>query len=147
MKTILLFIGLALNFIVNAQWTYQTVNDGFDEPYKIAYTKENNNAILKLENVEGKIYFYLQGGYHCEDYPTVDLVFMINNVPQRYTLDAFTSKDKSTVFLCSDLYNNTIYSAFKECSTVKIRINESTCTSDIYIFNMSNSTSAFNFMK
>jgi hypothetical protein len=147
MKTILLFIGLALNFTVNAQWTYQTVNDGFDEPYKIAYTKENNNCILKMENIDGKVYFYLSGGYHCDKYPTIDLVFMVNNQPKRYTIEGFVTEDKKLVFLSEDLYNDTIFQDFKQCSILKIRINESSCTNDIYTFNMSNSTSAFNFMK
>lgn len=147
MKTLLLIIGLALNFIANAQWKYQTVNNGFDEPYKIAYTEENVDAILKLENVKGDVYFYVQGGYHCEDYPTVDLVFVVNGVNKRYTVTAATSEDKKCVFISANLQTVDFLDDFKNCSSVKIRINESVCTNDIYTFNMSNSTAAFNYIK
>lgn len=34
------------------QWTFKTVDNGFDEPYKIAYSAANNGAILKLESLE-----------------------------------------------------------------------------------------------
>lgn len=34
------------------QWTIKKVDNGFDEPYKIAYSAANNGAILKLESLE-----------------------------------------------------------------------------------------------
>ena len=125
MKTILLFIGLALNFIANAQWKYETVNNGFDDPYKIAYTAENNDAILKLENVNGDVFFYLQGGYHCDAFPEVDLLFVVNGVNKKYTVTASVSENKKCVFFVTDLQSSDLLESFKNCSSLKIRINES----------------------
>jgi hypothetical protein len=53
MKNILLAILVIGNFsLAISQWTYKKVQNDFDDPYKIAYTGRNNEAILKLENVE-----------------------------------------------------------------------------------------------
>lgn len=38
--------------IAYCQWTFKTVKNDFDDPYKIAYTGRNNEAILKLETLE-----------------------------------------------------------------------------------------------
>ena len=84
MKTLLLLIGLALSYTASAQWTYETVNNGFDEPYRIAYTAENEGSWLKLENVKGEISFYIAGGYTCEDYVIVDISFLVNGVYKKY---------------------------------------------------------------
>jgi len=50
------------------QWTFQKVDNGFDEPYKIAYTAKNNDALLKLEPVEVEVAlpkkYPLQPGMH-----------------------------------------------------------------------------------
>jgi hypothetical protein len=147
MKTILLFIGLALNFIVNAQWKYETINNGFDDPYKIAYTSENNNAVLKLENVDGDVCFYLQGGYHCDETPEVDLLFMVNGSSKRYTITGSISENKKCVFFTFYLLSSDFLEDFKNCSSLRIRVNESVCTNDLYNFNMTNSTAAFNYIK
>ena len=77
MKTLLITIGLALSYTASGQWTYETVNNGLDAPYRIAYTAENNGSWLKLENVDGAISFYIAGGYTCEDYITVDVSFLV----------------------------------------------------------------------
>jgi hypothetical protein len=44
-----------LPLVAFGQWTFQKVENGFDEPYKIAYTARNNDAILKLEPVEVEV--------------------------------------------------------------------------------------------
>jgi hypothetical protein len=44
-----------LPLVAFGQWTFKNVDNGFDEPYKIAYTAKNNNAILKLEPVEVEV--------------------------------------------------------------------------------------------
>jgi hypothetical protein len=38
-----------------SQWTIKKVDNGFDEPYKIAYSATNNGAILKLEPVKVEV--------------------------------------------------------------------------------------------
>ena len=51
MKNLLVVVGLALSSTTNAQWITRTVDNGFDDPYRIAYT-QSDNMLLKLENVD-----------------------------------------------------------------------------------------------
>lgn len=147
-KTLLILgLGLALNFTVNAQWTYKTVNDDFDGLFKIAYTESNNNAYLKMELNDGDVAFFIKGGYYCDENPLVDLVFLVNGEPKKYTINGITSSDKKIVFLDLYLNKSEILESFKNASKLKIRINQDICTDDIYIFDMNNSTAAFNFIK
>ena len=53
MTRILLFLGLiVISNLAMSQWAFKTVKNDFDDPYKIAYTGRNNEAILKLETLE-----------------------------------------------------------------------------------------------
>jgi hypothetical protein len=147
MKKIFLTIVLLFSLSsVYSQWSYQLVKNDFDDPYRIAYTSANNSAILKLENVDGSIFFYVQGGYYCDENPSVDLVFLVNGVNVRYNIEGFVNSSKDALFFTTDLINNEMLESFKKCSSVKIRVNESTCTNEIYSFNMSKSTSALNYI-
>lgn len=147
-KTLLtLGLGLALNFTASAQWTYKAVNDDFDGSFKVAYTETVNNAWLKLENVNGDVAFFIKGGYYCDESPLVDLVFLVNDEPVRYTITGITSLDKSIVFIDLSLNKSEILESFKNASKLKIRVNQDVCTDDIYVFDMKNSTAAFNFIK
>jgi hypothetical protein len=147
MKKIFLTIVLLFSLSsVYSQWSYQLVKNDFYDPYRIAYTTENNDAILKLENVDGSIFFYVQGGYYCDENPSVDLAFLVNGVNVRYNIEGFVNSSKDALFFTTDLINNEMLESFKKCSSVKIRVNESTCTNEIYSFNMSKSTSALNYI-
>lgn len=130
----------------NAQWSYQTVDNSFDEPYKIANSNRNNNAILKLENVYGDIAFYLQGGYFCDEEPTVEMIFIVNGQNKKYYLSATKSADNTCLFLIENLAESNIFTDFKACSSMKIRVNESYCQTEVYTFNMAKSTTAFNYV-
>jgi hypothetical protein len=55
MKTINFLFILCLPIALFSQWTFKTVNNGFDKPYKIAYTAIANDARLKLEPVEVEV--------------------------------------------------------------------------------------------
>ena len=61
MKKVIISIALMLNLNVNAQWMNKNINNGFDDPYRICYTAENNGSVLKLENVDGSIFFLSAG--------------------------------------------------------------------------------------
>jgi len=55
MKTIKLMITLmmCLFMVVSyGQWTYKTIDNGFDEPFKKAYTAINNGGFLGMETSE-----------------------------------------------------------------------------------------------
>ena len=135
---------LCLN--ANAQWTNKTINNGFDDPYRICYTATNNLGYLKLENVDGQIYFYLTGKYCCDESPVVNLSFIVNGVTVKYFCTANVSDDKETVWILEDFLNSTVVESFKNCSSLNIRVNDTVCNEEIYSFNMSGSTSALNFI-
>lgn len=147
MKNIILsFILLVSIGSAYSQWSFESVSNGFDDPYRIAYTTKNNDAILKLENVEGSIYFYIQGGFFCEDNPSVDFVFVVNGENVKYNLTGVKNDNNSVVFFTGDLMNEPMVESFKKCSVLKIRINETYCDSETYTFNMSKSTSALTYI-
>ena len=146
MKTLLLILGLVLSYTASAQWTYKTMDNGFDEPYKIAYTAINAGSWLKLENVKGEVSFYISGGYTCEDNVIVDISFMVNGAYKKYTYYAETSSDKTDVFIIDNLLIEDCLADFKSCTTLKLRINDATCGEETYEFKMSGSTAALNFV-
>jgi hypothetical protein len=141
---LILFLLLALN--INAQWVNKTVNNDFDDPYRICYTEPSGINYLKLENVDGKIFFYMQGGYYCDENPVVDLSFIVNGVAKKYSRECSISSDNETVWLINDLLIEEMLSDFKNCSILKVRVNDYTCSSEIYSFNMSGSQSAISFI-
>jgi hypothetical protein len=148
MKRIILTVGaIILTNMSIAQWTNKSVNNGFDEPYKICHTKENNGAILKLENVDGEIAFYLQGGFFCDDNPSVDVSLLVNNVWVKYNVIATKGSQNSTLFLVDDISTSDAILNFLNATSIKIRVNESYCENEYYQFNMSGSTSAYKFIK
>jgi hypothetical protein len=55
MKRITLVSSFCIPLALFSQWTFKTVDNGFDAPYKIAHTAVNNEAILKLEPVEAEV--------------------------------------------------------------------------------------------
>lgn len=136
-----------LGFSSFSQWTYETIKNDFDEPYRIAYTSQNNGAILKLEELEGDIIFYIQGGYYCDDYPSVDLVFDVNGENVKFLIEGMKNKKGDVVFFTGDVATDIFLEPFQKCTTLKIRINESYCSTETYTFNMSRSSSALNFMQ
>ena len=146
MKKLLISIGVMLCLNANAQWTNKTINNGFDDPYRICYTATNNLGYLKLENVDGEIYFYLNGKYCCDENPVVNLSFIVNGVTVKYYCTAHVSEDKGTVFILDDFLESNVVESFKNCSSLNIRVNDTVCNEEIYSFNMSGSTSALNFI-
>lgn len=147
MKKLLFALVLSISaFQANAQWTYESVDNGFDEPYRIAYTKPNNNAILKLENVYGSVAFYLQGGYYCDSSPIVEMSFLVGSEYKKFYVEGVVGDGSDVIFLMDDINGSNILTAFKECSLMKLRVNDTECSTEIFTFNMTKSTSAFNYI-
>jgi hypothetical protein len=147
MKRVILCVGLMLSFYSNAQWIKKNVNNDFDEPYRICYTESSGMNYLKLENVDGEIFFYMQGGYYCDEKPTIDLAFIVNGVSKKYTVYAVTSEDSKSIWIIDNLLTDTdMLSDFKLCSTLKLRVYDSVCGIETYSFNMSGSQSAISFI-
>ena len=146
MKKLMISIALMLNLNANAQWMNKNINNGFDDPYRICYTAENNGSVLKLENVDGTIFFYLLGGYTCDEYPTVDLSFLVNGSYVKYSEPMEVSEDRTIIWIVDNLMESTILNDFKLCSILKIRVNDIACSSEVFTFNMAGSTSALKFI-
>ena len=147
MKKVILSVATVLiTGLSMAQWTKKTVNNGFDNPYKICYSGINNGSALKMEYSDSAVSFYLTGGYHCEENPTVDISFLVNNQWEKYSVWGNTSSNNKAVFFTMNLKNEVFFKDFLNATSVKIRINETYCDNETYQFNMAGSTSAFNFL-
>lgn len=147
-KTIFTIATLLVANLSIAQWSNKSVDNGFDEAYKICHTRKNNGSILKLENVYGSTALYLQGGYFCDEVPYVELSFLVNNKWVKYSIIGFTNGERDAVFLSDFLQESDFFMSFLNCTSLRIRINDDyPCATEIYEFNMSGSTSAFNFIK
>lgn len=147
MKTILLLVGLALSSIASAQWSNHVVDNGFDPKYNIAWTANDGTCYLKLEKLDdGDIMFYISGGYFCDLELTVDLSFLVQGKYKQYTSSGILSEDKTTIFMVNDILHDNCIDDFKACTSMKIRVNDNNCGSEIYEFNMSGSTSALKFV-
>ncbi len=146
-KLILSLASMMVLSISHSQWSYKTINNNFDDPYRIAYTAENNGAILKLEKVGNEVYFYITGGYYCDEDPIVDLVFIINGKDVKFYAESDVSSDNETVFIMNDILTSNLLDPFKNCTSIRVRVNDLTCGEEVYFFNMKGSTSALNFIK
>lgn len=148
MKKVINLLGAVLiTGSVGAQWTYEKIDNGFDDPYKVAYTETDNNAFLKLERVDTNTILFIKGGYYCDDKPEVDIVFVVNGVDKKYRKVCDKSEKNNIVFLTWSLeLRPEMLADFKAASAVKIRINESYCTTETYKFNMLGSKAAYDFM-
>jgi hypothetical protein len=147
MKKLLMSVGVMLCLNANAQWIKKTVDNDFDAPYRICYTESSGINYLKLENVDGEIFFYMQGGYYCDEKPTIDLAFIVNGVSKKYTVYAVTSEDSETIWIINSLLTDTdMLSDFKLCTTLKLRVYDSVCGIETYSFNMGGSQSAISFI-
>lgn len=148
MKTLILFLSLFLISNLHGQWVYKTVTNGFDDPYKIAYTDNPSGAYLKLENLEGRLVFYIKGGYYCDENPSYDFVFQLGQEVYKVSGVGIKSDGNDIIFFTPNLLDEEFQTVdwFKKCSKLKIRINETYCTTEYYEFNMSKSSSALEFM-
>ena len=149
MKKLILSVGMALTFNnAYSQWVNRPVNNGFDEPYKIAFNraKEDEDFMVKLENVDGAIAFYVQSEYFCEGNVRVDISFLINGVYEKYFATGTLSSDNTCLFLIDDMRDDITLIDFKKASLMKMRINDPTCGELVLNFSMVGSTSAYNYV-
>ena len=146
MKKLLLALVTVTLFTTTSfsQWISKKIDNGFDTPYYIAYTQDGQDAFLKLENYKG-IAFYMGGIYVCDESVTVDISFLVNGEYQRYYLTGTVSDNRKTLFMVDDLNSDAEFLAdFKAATTIRIRVNDTTCDTEIYEFKMTGSTAAFN---
>lgn len=142
---------LLLTNLSYSQWITRYIDNGIDEPYHIAYSEDKaSRCLLKLEENNGTVALYITGSYYCTDFPIVDLAFKVNGVNKRHSLIAKKSRDSKTIFLVFDLTTEEqkeFLNQFLNASSMIVRVNEETCTDEYYLFDMTNSTKAFNTIK
>lgn len=148
MKKIINFIvAILIVGTLNAQWSFKTINNGFDDPYKIAYTPENNGAAAYMLFVDSTVVLSIDGGYYCEEEPNVDVVLVVNGVDNKFEFEGYKGETSDVVYITWDMASNAEFlNAFKLSSIMKIRINESYCTTEVYTYKMANSKAAYQYM-
>lgn len=148
MKKIFLTILIsASSFVANSQFQNHVFNNDFDGDYKLSYSLDNNNNLLKLENIYGNISLYITSNYFCEEDPMVDLVFFCYDGNYKFNVQGYKSKDAKTIFLTFDLENSEFLKYFFNGTKVKIRVNDNICENQYFEFSLKNSTNAFKFIK
>jgi hypothetical protein len=149
MRKLIFSVSMLLS-VSNAfsQWMTKAVDNGLDNPYKIAYcdSKQTDTFYAKLEKTSKGTAFYVSGGYFCEDAILVDLAFKVDGEWKKYQFVGYTSSSKKSLFIIDDLTTQTCLEDFKSATDMVMRINDNVCGSDDYTFNMANSTSSYNFV-
>jgi hypothetical protein len=146
-KVINLVLAVLITGCVNAQWSYEVINNGFDEPYRIATTPVNNDAYAYMLNLDSAVVLAVIGGYYCDDYPTVDVVLTVSEVNKKFQFNSYKSKSSDIIYITWDMGENPEFvNDFKRASNMKIRINESYCTSEIYTYKMTSSKAAYDYI-
>lgn len=149
-KKLLLVLGLALSTTVNAQWHTEKVDNGLDDPYRICWNQNQYGELLKLENFGGVVALYIKEESYCNDEVSVDVGFLVNGEWKRFSLE------RGVLFGVMIIQPNLAESTtnfpeftqyFKACTKMKIRLNYTDCSPEVYEFNMSGSAAALNFIR
>lgn len=148
MKKLIFTIGMFTCLNANAQWVTKTIDNGFDEPTKIAYTEDGQKPFLKIEEFEGKAVLIFKGIYFCDSPIFVEMSYQVNGENKKYGTVAQLNDAQTTAFVSWDLQSEEYFNDFKNCTTVKIRITDTGVCNDnpIYTFKMNGSTAAVNFV-
>lgn len=130
------------------QWTYKTIKSDFDGSFKKAFTETNNYGYLVMEagTTSSAPFFAIKGSYFCDDKTSIDFVLTVNGEPKRYVLDASKSSDSSLYYFNDEIWTDEFISDFKNATKCLIRVNQEYCRDDYYVFNMRNSSAAYNFI-
>ena len=147
-KVINLVLAVLTVGTLNAQWTYKTVKNGFDDPYKIAYTPTSNGAEAYMLFVDSAVILEISGGYYCDEDPKVDVVLVVNGVDNKFAFEGYKGSTGDVVYITWNMEQNPEFlDAFKLASIMKVRINESYCTTEVYTYKMTSSKAAFEYIK
>jgi len=147
-KSIFLAMGLLTAGTLNAQWSFKTVKNGFDKPFKMAWTPENNGAEAYMFVIDSAVVLEITGGDYCDDGPNVDVVLVVNGVDNKFEFKGYKGSTSDVVYITWDMEQNPEFlSAFKLSSTMRVRINESKCDASVYEYKMTNGKAAFNYLR
>jgi hypothetical protein len=148
MKKLVLSASLLFALSAQAQWVVKKLDNGFDTPFKIAYTEDGQRPFLKMERYEGAGVLIFKGVYFCGSPIFVELSFQVNGVNKQYGRVCELNEDETTCFITFDIKNEDFFNDFKNCTSVKVRVTDASCseTGEIYTFKMNGSTAAVNFI-
>ena len=153
MNKIFLTAGVALSLSTSAfgQWVSKTIDNGFDDAYKITYTDNTNEDLyLKLEKMDdGEVAFCIKGGYWCDEKVIVELAFVVKGELKKYRLLSPVVSSNELIIVSFNIKDENFFQDFLDSQSLKVRISDSVCTDDNYVINeikMNGSTSAFNFI-
>jgi len=147
----LLLLCLLLNLNAFGQWVNEYVDNGEDTPYNICYNEDENNLFdtfyAKLENVNGKISFYIQSSDFRPGYEFAMIYFTVNGVLKTHTVQGRLSDDGELIFISDNLINSKLLYDFKASSEMRIDLFFEGFGHIITRFNMTGSTAAYNFIR
>jgi hypothetical protein len=151
MRTLIIILTLFTSInTLRGQWSYEKVDNGLDDPYRIAYCMDNSKkGLLKLEADDSAVSLYIVGSYFCDESILLDMGLIVNGESKKYAFIAYKSSNSKILFFMDNILEERhaeFLKDFKACSSLLVRVNESHCTSEYYKFNMSGSTAALNFM-
>lgn len=147
MKKLLIITLAFIANTLNAQWVYKTIDNSFDDPYKVAYTT-NGGKFLKLVPSEKGPTLILFCGYTCDSFPFIEINFLVNGTWQKYTnRGLILSEDRRKFYVTYIPFGDDIHKDFIAASIVKIRVTDGVCPgNEILEFNMTGSKAAYNFI-
>ena len=148
MKKLILSASLFFTLSAQAQWVVKNLDNGFDAPFKIAYTEDGQLPFLKMQRYEDAGVLILKGVYFCGSPVFIELSFQVNGVNKQYGRVCKLNEDETICFVSWDIKNEDFFNDFKNCTSVKVRVTDSSCseTGEIYTFKMNGSTAAVNFI-
>ncbi len=141
-------LSVALLIATNTfgQWTYKTIDNKFDEPFKKAISEDKRGNFIMLEQDENAPFLAIKGSYFCEESLFVELSFQINGTKKLFAFDVDVSDDKRCLYFSEYIWDEEFTSAFKSANKLLVRVNQEYCTDDYFEFNFSGSTAAYNFI-
>ena len=146
-KSIFLTMGVLMVGTLNAQWSFKTVKNGFDKPFKLAYTPTSNGAEAYMLVIDSAVILEISGGYYCDENPKVDVVLVVNGVDNKFEFKGYKGSTSDVVYITWDMEQNPEFlDTFKLASTMRVRINESKCDTSVYEYKMTNGKAAFNYI-
>lgn len=141
--TLLVFFCTSL---ANAQWKTETIDNGFDPPFRVAYTNDGQSKFLKLTKFsDSSVMLTMYEGYVCEERPVVELSFKMDTGWAKFAVYGLTSTDSKKVYISTDVVNS-FGDAFSKASVLRIRLNDGHCGTNMSEFNMTGSAAALKFI-
>lgn len=145
---VLFFLDVHISF---GQWVNETVDNGIEPTYHICYNYSNglssDEFIAKLENVKGKIAFYVASKDFCYDYDFAFVYFTVNGALKTHMLKGSIGEDGQNIFLVDNLNSSKLLYDFKVASDMRIDFFYDSCPQNIANFDMKGSTSAYHFIR